>query len=87
MARSRPRPGGGRSRRKKRTRGRESNRCRFGNDPSNVDYKDIAMLTKLTTQQGKLFSRKRSGASARCQRALALAVKRARFLGLLPYVG
>jgi ribosomal protein S18 len=51
-----------------------------------IDYKDVGLLQRMTTAQGKLFSRKRSGLDAHCQRALALAVKRARFLGLLPYV-
>ena len=44
-------------------------------------------LKKLMTGQGKLFSRKRSGLCAAYQRAVATAVKRARFMGLLPYVG
>ncbi len=51
-----------------------------------IDYKDVSMLHRMTTGQGKLFSRKRSGLDAHCQRALARAVKRARFLALLPYV-
>jgi small subunit ribosomal protein S18 len=52
-----------------------------------VDYKDVRLLTKLVTPQGKLYSRKRSGASAYSQNKIKTAVKRARFLGLLPYVG
>jgi small subunit ribosomal protein S18 len=52
-----------------------------------VDYKDTRTLTKLVTPQGKLFSRKRSGACAYCQRRIQVAVKRARILGLLPFVG
>jgi small subunit ribosomal protein S18 len=52
-----------------------------------VDYKDVTNLKKLITSQGKLFSRKRSGLCAAFQRATADAVKRARFMGLLPYVG
>jgi len=51
-----------------------------------IDYKDTPNLQKLTTGQGKLFSRKRSGNCARHQRQLKVAVKRARFLSLLPYV-
>jgi small subunit ribosomal protein S18 len=57
------------------------------NDVCTVDYKDIRTLSKLVTPQGKLFSRKRSGACAYCQRQIKTAVKRARFLALLPYVG
>ena len=63
-------------------------RCRFMKDGKCVvDYKDTRTLQKLVTPQGKLYSRKRSGACAYCQRHLKVAVKRARFLALLPYVG
>jgi small subunit ribosomal protein S18 len=62
--------------------------CRFMKDGKcQVDYKDTRTLTKLITPQGKLFSRKRSGACAYCQRRIQVAVKRARILGLLPFVG
>jgi small subunit ribosomal protein S18 len=88
MARRKVRPGRGTSRRKKKARFQEQAKCRFCRDKvSEVDYKDLAVLTKLTTQQGKMFSRKRSGNCAKHQRSAKLAVKRARFLGLLPYVG
>ena len=68
------------------------NRCRFCTKegcprPAFVDYKDVSSLKKLCTSQGKLFSRKRSGTCAAFQRALSVAVKRARFMALLPYVG
>ena len=77
--------------RKKMGRNRK-NRCRFCTQegcprPAFVDYKDVVGLKKLCTSQGKLFSRKRSGTCAAFQRAVSLAVKRARFMGLLPYVG
>ncbi len=58
--------------------------CRMGIEE--VDYKDIQNLQKLTTSQGKLFSRKRSGNCARHQHSVKLSVKRARFMALLPYV-
>ena len=62
--------------------------CRFMKDGKcNVDYKDTRTLAKLITPQGKLFSRKRSGACAFCQRRIQIAVKRARMLALLPFVG
>jgi small subunit ribosomal protein S18 len=68
------------------------NRCRFCTAegcprPAFVDYKDIGLLKKLCTNQSKMFSRKRSGNCAAFQRASSAAVKRARFMGLLPYVG
>src|SRR5439155_8478745 len=77
--------------RKKLGRGRK-NRCRFCTKegwprPAFVDYKDVQTLKKLCTSQGKLFSRKRSGNCAAFQRAVKDAVKRARFMSLLPYVG
>ena len=69
-----------------------TNRCRFCTKegcprPAFVDFKDVPSLKKLVTSQGKLFSRKRSGLCAAYQRAVSGAVKRARFIGLLPYVG
>ena len=67
---------------------REKSRCRFCREGiQDIDYKDIHLLHKLTTSQGKLFSRKRSGNCAKCQRNARAAIKRARFLGLMPYVG
>ncbi|MCZ7643680.1 MAG: 30S ribosomal protein S18 [Planctomycetota bacterium] len=65
-----------------------SRNCRFMKDGvCKVDYKDIRTLGKLITPQGKLYSRKRSGACAYCQRRIKVAVKRARYLALLPFVG
>ena len=52
-----------------------------------VNYKDIFAMQRLMSRQGRIFSRKRSGLNARSQRRLTVAVKRARFLGLLPYTG
>ena len=52
-----------------------------------MDYKDLPSIVKLLTPQGKMFSRKRSGNCARHQRMVKVAVKRARFMALLPYVG
>jgi small subunit ribosomal protein S18 len=55
-------------------------------DVKDIDYKDVATLQRLTSAQGKMFSRKRTGLDAECQRVAALALKRARFLALMPYV-
>ena len=64
----------------------EKTRCRFCRSKLlRVDYKDLGALQKLTTPQGKLFSRKRSGNCARHQRMAKRAVKYARYLALLPY--
>ena len=89
MARRRKLPTGrSKSKSKKKRRFREQAKCRFCRDKiREVDYKDIGTLSKLTTNQGKMFSRKRSGNCAKHQRSTKRAVKRARFLGLMPYVG
>ena len=76
---------------KKQLRSRRT-RCRFCTKegcprPAFVDYKDVPSLKKMVTSQGKMFSRKRSGLCATFQRASSDAVKRARFMALLPYVG
>ena len=51
-----------------------------------VDYKDTETLRKLVSGNGKLLTRKRTGANAMEQRMIARAVKRARYMALLPYV-
>jgi len=66
-------------------RGREK-RCRFCREKVEVvDYKDIDRLSKLVTSEARVFGRKRSGNCARHQRMFKAAVKRARFMALLPY--
>ena len=65
---------------------REHTQCRFcRNGEKYVDYKDINILSKLLTHRGKIYSRKRSGNCASCQRKVKRAIKRARFMALLPY--
>jgi small subunit ribosomal protein S18 len=74
-------------RRKKSRRSRDANRFRGVRvKTEDIDYKDVPTLQRLTSAQGKVFSRKRSGLNAAAQRKVALAVKRARFMALLPYV-
>lgn len=51
-----------------------------------IDYKDTDLLKKFLNPHGRLLSRKKTGVSADAQRKLATAVKRARFMALLPYV-
>jgi small subunit ribosomal protein S18 len=51
-----------------------------------IDYKDTESLRKVLSGNGKIRSRKHTGATAMEQRMIAAAVKRARYLGLLPYV-
>jgi small subunit ribosomal protein S18 len=50
------------------------------------DYKDIDTLKRFIGETGKIKPRRQTGCCARCQRELAVAVKRARHLALLPYV-
>jgi len=51
-----------------------------------IDYKDTESLKKMLSGNGKILSRKRTGATAMEQRMIAQAVKRARYMSLLPYV-
>lgn len=55
--------------------------------PMYVDYKDLELLKKLTNRQGKIIGRRKSGCTAVSQHAVTAAVKRARFMALMPYVG
>lgn len=55
--------------------------------PMYVDYKDLELLKKLINRHGKIVSRRKTGCSAASQHAVAEAIKRARFMALLPYVG
>jgi len=50
-----------------------------------IDYKDIATLRKYITESGKIVPSRITGVPAKFQRALSNAVKRARYLALLPY--
>ena len=51
-----------------------------------IDYKDVAKLRKYLTESGKILPRRMTGVCARHQRELAVAVKRARQMALIPYV-
>ena len=55
--------------------------------PMYVDYKDLDLLGKLTNRQGKIVGRRKSGCTAASQHAVTQAIKRARYMALLPYVG
>jgi small subunit ribosomal protein S18 len=60
--------------------------CRFCADPSlKIEYKEPNMLAIFTSERGKIIPRRISGNCARHQRQLALAIKRARNIGLLPF--
>lgn len=51
-----------------------------------VDYKDEKLLSRFISERGKILPRRLSGVSARHQRQLQVAIKRARYLALLPYI-
>ena len=75
--------------RKMRPRPRRSRRkvCKFcENKATSIDYKDVRTLEKFVTERGKIMPRRMSGVCAKHQRDLAIAVKRARIVALLPYV-
>lgn len=56
------------------------------NDIQHVDYKDVDLLKQFVNPHGRVMSRKRTNLTAKQQRAVEAAVKRARFMGLLPYI-
>jgi small subunit ribosomal protein S18 len=69
-----------------RTRKRRRRVCGFCVDKAEVlDYKDLDKMRRYITDRGKIVARRNSGACARHQRMVAEAIKRARFVGLVPY--
>ena len=60
--------------------------CRFtAENVTEIDYKDIAMLKNYVTETGKIVPSRITGTKSHYQRQLSTAVKRARYLALLPY--
>ncbi|WKW51714.1 30S ribosomal protein S18 [Rhodomicrobium lacus] len=61
--------------------------CPFsGENAPVIDYKDVRLLQRFVSERGKIVPSRITAVSAKKQRELAKAIKRARFLGLLPYV-
>ena len=60
--------------------------CKFCFQKLKIDYKDADTLRRFITERGKIHPRRYTGTCARHQRALALAIKRARLIALLPFV-
>ncbi len=61
--------------------------CAFcGDEPTKIDYKDVATLRKYISERGKILPRRVTGTCAKHQRALTVAIKRARHIALLPYI-
>ena len=61
--------------------------CVFcGKENNEIDYKDVAKLRKYVSERGKILPRRITGNCAKHQRALTVAIKRARHVALMPYV-
>jgi small subunit ribosomal protein S18 len=60
--------------------------CRFCTQKLKIDYKDTDVLRRFITERGKILPRRITGTCAKHQRALALSIKRARIIALLPFV-
>jgi small subunit ribosomal protein S18 len=60
--------------------------CRFCTQNVKIDYKDADLLRRYTTERGKILPRRITGTCSKHQRMLAVNIKRARSLALLPYV-
>lgn len=59
--------------------------CPFCQDKSVIDYKDVPKLKRFVTEKGKILPRRQTGVCAAHQRELALSIKRARVVALLPF--
>lgn len=65
---------------------RKKRSCYFkANGIKVIDYKNAELLKRFITDRGKIVPKRNSGVSAKYQRKLATAIKRARYMGLLPY--
>lgn len=61
--------------------------CYFtSNHITHIDYKDVDLLKKFISERGKMLPRRVTGTSAKYQRKLTVAIKRARIMALLPFV-
>ena len=61
--------------------------CKFCSDKVDyIDYKDVKLLSRFTSQRGKIVPSRITSVSAKKQRELAKAIKKARLLALIPYV-
>ncbi|QFJ54154.1 30S ribosomal protein S18 [Pseudobutyrivibrio xylanivorans] len=60
--------------------------CVFCGKDNTIDYKDTAKLKKYISERGKILPRRITGTCAKHQRALTVAIKRARHVALMPYV-
>ena len=83
---SRPRPGGPRRRGRPRFYARRRV-CAFCVDHvSEIDYKDLPRMRRYVSERARIEPRRKTGTCARHQRALTMAIKRARHLALIPFI-
>lgn len=76
-----------RTQRRPRNRRPRKKVCAFcAEKATGIDYKDVAKLSKFVSDTGKIAPRRATGVCAKHQRELAVAIKRARVMALLPYV-
>lgn len=61
--------------------------CAFCVDKTPIDYKDVSKLRRYVTEKGKILPRRQTGTCSLHQRELAVAIKRARIMALLPFKG
>ncbi len=71
---------------KRRPMHRRKKVCVFCGKDKTIDYKNVAELKKYVSERGKILPRRITGTCAKHQRALTVAVKRARHVALMPYV-
>jgi small subunit ribosomal protein S18 len=83
-ARKRSKPKTGTRYRRRKSQQKVCSLC--SNQVEKVDYKDTDFLTRYINERGRILRRRRTGTCAKHQRQLAKAIKRARYLALLPYV-
>jgi small subunit ribosomal protein S18 len=88
QGKDRDRQGGSRKRAGARDAGVRRRNCHFCKDKvEEVDYKNVNQLRRYISEKGKIRSRRITGACRRHQNQLSVAIKRAREMALLPYVG
>lgn len=72
---------------KRRAAAEEKKVCVFcGKENNEIDYKDVAKLRKYVSERGKILPRRITGNCAKHQRALTVAIKRARHMSMMPYI-
>lgn len=67
-------------------RRRRNKKCPICTEKQVVDYKDVSLLIRFTSERGKILGRVKTGVCAKHQRQLTRSIKRARFVALMPFV-